>query len=215
MLMDDRPCAANASACCCAGHSTIPCVQNASSKQQRCASFASGHLLSRTSYGYGVYESAIQFSGAEGAISFWDIGEHELCGGPHEETQFYYTGGAAEAKTIKTGYYTPTAHAKDGSVGHPLKFDLAFNPSMAEHIYRIEWQPGFIAWSIDGVLLRNATAGIPTPRPTEPGKPPQPPPSAGDCAKIKFILHPGHGGVHGQTQNRVRYLSYNKSSFYS
>ena len=37
-------------------------------------------------------QKAIRFTGHESAITFWDIGEHELCGSPHEETQFYYSG---------------------------------------------------------------------------------------------------------------------------
>ena len=51
-VMNDQPCAANASACCCNGKDTIPCVQNASgaSPERRCAQFATGHLLSRVSY---------------------------------------------------------------------------------------------------------------------------------------------------------------------
>ena len=95
MTMNDQPCASNASACCCSGEQTIPCVQNFSAAAagagahpaRRCAQFATGHLLSKVSYGYGTYEAAIQFSGAKGAVSFFDIGEHELCESPHEETQ--------------------------------------------------------------------------------------------------------------------------------
>eukprot|EP01052_Picozoa_sp_SAG31_P007394 SAG31_NODE_352_length_17229_cov_9.658669_19_plen_128_part_00 len=59
---------------------------------ERCAQFATGHLLSKVSYGYGTYEASIQFSGVKGAVSFFDIGEHELCESPHEETQVKSTG---------------------------------------------------------------------------------------------------------------------------
>ena len=90
MLMNSDPCTSNKTACCCAGHKTVPCTQNASAPDQTCATVASGHLLSKVSYGYGVFEAAIQFSNATGATSFWDIGEHELCESPHEETQFVY-----------------------------------------------------------------------------------------------------------------------------
>eukprot|EP01047_Picozoa_sp_COSAG01_P053466 COSAG01_NODE_5735_length_4074_cov_84.123961_3_plen_587_part_01 len=202
MRMDEEPCAGNASACCCAGHTHIPCTQDPASQQQTCAQFASGHILSKGSYGYGVYEASIQFSGAEGAISFWDIGEHELCESPHEETQFYYTGGLGEAKTIKTGYYTPKPGVKDGSVGHPLRSNLSFDPSEAFHVYRIEWQQGLLVWSIDGVEIRRATEGVPSPNPG--GK--------GECSKIKIILHPSSSGFSGATQNRVRYLTFNAST---
>lgn len=202
--MDSTPCAANTSACCCAGKQHIPCTQDPTSKEQACAKFASGHILSKVSYGYGAYEAEMQFSGAKGAISFWDIGEHELCESPHEETQFYYTGsaGADEAKTIKTGYYTPKAGAKDGSVGHPLHTNLSFDPSQAFHTYRIEWSPGLLLWFVDGCEIRRATQGVPSPNPN--GK--------GECSKIKFILHPSSEGFHGATQNRVRYLAFNATN---
>ena len=110
MIMNDLPCATNKSACCCSGKHTIPCVQQSteSDPDQRCAQFATGHLLSNVSYGFGVYEAAIQFSGAKGAVSFFDIGEHELCGGPHEETQFYYTGGHDWSEGHNGGRYIKT-----------------------------------------------------------------------------------------------------------
>ena len=110
MIMNDLPCATNKSACCCSGKHTIPCVQQRteSDPDQRCAEFATGHLLSNVSYGFGVYEAAIQFSGAKGAVSFFDIGEHELCGGPHEETQFYYTGGHDWSEGHNGGKYIKT-----------------------------------------------------------------------------------------------------------
>ena len=134
-----------------------------------------------------------------GATSFWDIGEHELCESPHEETQFVYNGD--HPFTVNTGYYTPAPGGKNPSKGHKGVHNLTFNPSEAEHVYRIEWQTGFIAWSIDGVELRRSTKGIPSPDPN--GK--------GECAKIKFILRPNNNRFTGEARNRVRYLSWNKT----
>ncbi|KAF9902370.1 hypothetical protein EC991_005004 [Linnemannia zychae] len=37
-----------------------------------------------------------------------------------------------------------------GAVQQPVKMQLGFDASKGWHNYAVEWQPGFIAWSIDG-----------------------------------------------------------------
>ena len=96
---------------------------------------------------------------------------------------------------------------KDGSVGHALLHNLTFDPSAGVHIYRIEWQRTFMAWSIDGVEIRRATKGIPPPDPPGDKGAKQP-----ECAKIKLILHPGSAGFSGEARNHIRYVSFNASS---
>ena len=100
------------------------------------------------------------------------------------------------------------------SHGHPQSTNLSalptsggsggrhFDPSTAEHVYRIDWQPGSLAWYVDGVRIRTATTGVPTPDPS----------GRGDCSKIKFILRPGSASFKGVARNYIRYLSYNKTS---
>ncbi|KAG0255695.1 hypothetical protein BGZ95_005702, partial [Linnemannia exigua] len=52
-----------------------------------------------------------------------------------------------------------------GAIGHPVKIPLGFDASKGWHNYAIEWQPGFIAWSVDGKeVLRRTDVETTDPR---------------------------------------------------
>jgi|EP01046_Picozoa_sp_COSAG06_P050526 hypothetical protein len=93
MRMDETPCRANHSDCCCVGHahdgvsSLSPCVgPNVStpSGDRTCATWASSHLLSRQRYGFGRYTTSIKFSPTQNAKMFFVVGDNYLTP-PHQE----------------------------------------------------------------------------------------------------------------------------------
>ncbi|KAK3834092.1 MAG: concanavalin A-like lectin/glucanase domain-containing protein [Linnemannia gamsii] len=52
-----------------------------------------------------------------------------------------------------------------GATQHPVKVPLGFDASKGWHNYAIEWQPGFIAWSVDGKeILKRTDIGTVDPR---------------------------------------------------
>ena len=52
-------------------------------------------------------------------------------------------------------FYTNIIHAYQQMDGSSI---ANFNPAQDWHEYTIEWQPSFIAWSLDGVEVRRETS---------------------------------------------------------
>ena len=52
-----------------------------------------------------------------------------------------------------------------GYRGSPCRLELGFNASEDFHLYTIEWQPGWISWSVDNVILHERGGWDPTPVP--------------------------------------------------
>jgi len=52
-----------------------------------------------------------------------------------------------------------------GYRGSPCRIDLGFDATQDFHCYAIDWQPGYIAWSVDGRVVHERVGWDPTPLP--------------------------------------------------
>ncbi|AKH42811.1 endo-1,3-1,4-beta-glycanase ExoK [Altererythrobacter atlanticus] len=111
------------------------------------ASYSSGEVQSRATYGHGYYEARMKAGGGSGNVTGfftytgphygdeWDEIDVEIIGRAPREVMFTY---------FRDG--------KKESYIHKLDYDA----TQESHVYGFDWQPEYIRWYVDGELIHEA-----------------------------------------------------------
>ncbi|MCW5870168.1 MAG: family 16 glycosylhydrolase [Candidatus Eremiobacteraeota bacterium] len=125
--------------------------------------YRSGSFASVQSFGHGRFQAEIK--GARGAGLVTGFFLHRAS--PRQEIDIELTGDEPQRMLVNV-YFNPgdAGTALDfGYRGSPCKIDLGFDATQDFHVYTIEWRPGFISWSVDGVTVHSRVGWDPSPIP--------------------------------------------------
>jgi len=124
--------------------------------------YASDEYRRKVLTGYGLYEAnykAAKASGIVGGSFFVYTGPSD--NQPWDEIDFESLGN--DTTHVQLNYYT------NGTGGHETIINLGFDSSQGFHTYAFDYEPTFIKWYIDGVLVHTET-GSRGPLPSHPMK---------------------------------------------
>ena len=105
---------------------------------------------SRTRYSYGYYSVCMKAARGSGIVSSF----FTYTGSPWDEIDIEFLG--KDTTHVQFNYYV------SGTGSHELWYDLGFDAAEEFHEYGFDWQPGFIAWYVDGRQVYKVTQNIPS-----------------------------------------------------
>ncbi len=119
--------------------------------------YKGGELYSSASVTYGKFEMCMRASKAEGVLSTFFLYKNgsEIQGAGWEEVDIEIFG-KSNAMSFQSNIITGTAGAQIMSAEVYNQ-----NSSLADafHVYALEWTPDYIAWYLDGALMRKTVGG--------------------------------------------------------
>ncbi|MFG6394333.1 MAG: glycoside hydrolase family 16 protein [Lachnospiraceae bacterium] len=120
--------------------------------------FAGGEYRTRDKFGYGLYQVNMKPAKNPGIVSsfFTYTGPNDMT--PWDEIDIEFLG--RDTTKVQFNYYT------NGEGNHEYLYNLGFDASEGFHTYGFNWQPGYIAWFVDGEEVYRAYSNIPS----NPGK---------------------------------------------
>lgn len=125
--------------------------------------YRSGTFATVSSFGHGRFEAEIKAARGSGLVTGFFLHRDS----PRQEIDIELTGDNPESMLVNV-YFNP---GDDGTTmgfgyrGSPCRIDLGFDTSLDFHRYTIDWRPGFIAWSVDGMIVHHRVGWDPTPIP--------------------------------------------------
>lgn len=125
--------------------------------------YRSGALASARDFRYGRFEAEIKAAAGPGLVTGFFL--HRSA--PRQEIDIELTGDDPHRMLVNV-YFNP---GDDGAAigfgyrGSPCRVELGFDSSASFHTYAIEWSPGRISWSVDGVTVHERRSWDPTPIP--------------------------------------------------
>ncbi|MBR3679504.1 MAG: family 16 glycosylhydrolase [Oscillospiraceae bacterium] len=105
-------------------------------------------------YHYGYYETSMQAIKNDGVVSSFFTYTGPSDNNPWDEIDIEILG--KDTTKVQLNYYT------NGQGNHEYMYDLGFDASQGFHRYGFNWQPGYIAWYVDGKEVYRATNNIPS-----------------------------------------------------
>jgi beta-glucanase (GH16 family) len=125
--------------------------------------FTSGEYRTRGVFSHGRYQVRIKVPRGSGIVSSFFLYTGPTDGTPHDEIDIEFLG--RDTSKVQFNYYS------GGVGGNEKTHELGFDAAADFHEYGFEWQPGFIAWFVDGVEVHRAREDVTgVPIPTHPGK---------------------------------------------
>jgi GR25 family glycosyltransferase involved in LPS biosynthesis len=125
--------------------------------------YRSGAFASACAFGYGHFEAEIKAAAGAGLVTGFFLHRDS----PRQEIDIELMGDDPRQMLVNV-YFNP---GDDGSAmgfgyrGTPCRIDLGFDASADFHKYAIDWSPGRIVWSIDGLTVQERHSWDPTPIP--------------------------------------------------
>ncbi len=120
--------------------------------------YAGGEYRTKYKFGYGLYQVSMKPAKNPGIVSSFFTYTGESDGTPWDEIDIEFLG--KDTTKVQFNYYT------NGVGNHEYLCDLGFDASQGFHTYAFNWQPGYIAWLVDGIEKYRAYDNIPS----HPGK---------------------------------------------
>ena len=125
--------------------------------------YRSGALGSMSSFLHGRFEVEIKAARGPGLVTGFFLHRDA----PRQEIDIELTGN--DPRTMITNvFFNPGdegASMAFGYRGAPWRVDLGFDASEDFHVYAIEWHPGRLTWSVDGIVVHERVEWDPTPVP--------------------------------------------------
>lgn len=125
--------------------------------------YRSGAFASTRSFAHGRFEAEIKAASGAGLVTGFFLHRDA----PRQEIDIELTGNDPR-KMLVNVYFNPGddgAAMSFGYRGAPWRIDLDFDATDDFHLYAIDWQPGLIAWSVDGRIVHERGGWDPTPLP--------------------------------------------------
>lgn len=125
--------------------------------------FRSGAFASARAFGQGRFEAQIKAAAGPGLVTGFFLHRDT----PRQEIDIEIMGNDPRRMLVNV-YFNPGdegAALGFGYRGSPCRIDLDFDASADFHAYAIEWFPGRISWSVDGVTVHERRGWDPTPVP--------------------------------------------------
>lgn len=125
--------------------------------------YRSGAFASAQAFGHGRFEAEIKAAPGKGLVTGFFL--HRAA--PRQEIDVELMGGDPTRMLVNV-YFNPGddgATMAFGYRGSPCRIDLGFDATLDFHCYAIDWQPGYIAWSVDGRVVHERVGWDPTPLP--------------------------------------------------
>jgi GR25 family glycosyltransferase involved in LPS biosynthesis len=125
--------------------------------------YQSGALTSKQLFGHGRFEAEIRAALGAGLVTGFFLHRDA----PRQEIDIELAGNSPRRMLINV-YFNP---GDDGAVmgfgyrGAPCYVDLGFDSTLDFHLYAIDWHPGHIIWSVDGMIVHERVGWDPTPLP--------------------------------------------------
>lgn len=115
--------------------------------------YSAGEIRTRDTYSYGYYQVRMKPAKNIGVVSSFFTYTGPSMGTQWDEIDIEFLG--KDTTKMQVNYYT------NGVGGHERLINLGFDASAGYHTYAFNWQPGFIAWYVDGKEVHRATSNIP------------------------------------------------------
>ncbi|MCA1440808.1 family 16 glycosylhydrolase [Ensifer sp. IC4062] len=125
--------------------------------------FQSGALASKQLFDHGRFEAEIRAAPGAGLVTGFFLHRDA----PRQEIDVELAGNDPRRMLINV-YFNP---GDDGAAmgfgyrGTPCYIDLGFDSTLDFHLYAIDWHPGRIVWSVDGMVVHERVGWNPTPIP--------------------------------------------------
>lgn len=125
--------------------------------------YRSGAISSVQSYLHGRFEVEMKPARGAGLVTGFFLHRHS----PRQEIDIEFLGDCTHEMMVNV-FFNPgdeLCSLDFGYRGSPCRIDLGFDAALDFHIYAIEWRPGLISWSVDGVVVHERVGWDPTPIP--------------------------------------------------
>ena len=125
--------------------------------------YRSGAFVSIQAFEHGRFEAEIKAASGKGLVTGFFLHRDA----PRQEIDVELAGGDPTRMLVNV-YFNPGdegATMAFGYRGSPCRIDLGFDATLDFHRYAIDWQPGYIAWSVDGRIVHERVGWDPTPLP--------------------------------------------------
>lgn len=125
--------------------------------------YRSGAFASVESFQCGRFEAEIRAAAGSGLITGFFL--HRSA--PRQEIDIEIAGSDPRRMLVNV-YFNPGDDGAEISFGYrgtPCRIELGFDATQDFHLYSIDWRPGHIAWSVDGIILHERVGWDPTPIP--------------------------------------------------
>ena len=125
--------------------------------------YRSGALASSNDFLYGRFEADIRPAAGAGLVTGFFLHRDN----PRQEIDLEFVGDNTRRLLVNV-YFNPGDNGATMSFGYrgsPCYIDLGFDAADSFHRYAIEWRPGYIAWSVDGLIVHERFNWDPTPIP--------------------------------------------------
>jgi GR25 family glycosyltransferase involved in LPS biosynthesis len=125
--------------------------------------YRSGAFGSVRSFEHGRFEAEIRAASGPGLVTGFFLHRDA----PRQEIDVELLGGDPRRMLVNV-YFNPGddgATLDFGYRGSPCRIDLGFDATIDFHSYAIDWRPGRISWSVDGVIVHERLGWEPTPLP--------------------------------------------------
>lgn len=125
--------------------------------------YNSGAFKSSSTYEHGHFEAEMKAASGAGLITGFFL----YRASPRQEIDIEIMGNDP-CKMLVNVYFNPGDEGDKmdfGYRGSPCRIDLGFDATQNFHLYSIDWQPGRITWSVDGIVVHERTGWNPTPIP--------------------------------------------------
>ena len=136
------------------GGMTVTVVKNPASAN----GYSSGEIQSRKLYQFGYYEARMTAAAGSGLDTAFFTYTGAPRGHPWNEIDVEILG--KDTKSVEFSY-----HTQNHSQSTVIK--LPFDSAIESHTYGFDWEPGYVAWYIDGRLAHKET-GPPSAMPNDP-----------------------------------------------
>ncbi|MFC5743578.1 family 16 glycosylhydrolase [Dyella tabacisoli] len=125
--------------------------------------YRSGAFASVQAFAHGRFEAEIKAAPGKGLVTGFFLHRDA----PRQEIDVEIAG-MDPTRMLVNVYFNPGdegATMAFGYRGSPCRIDLGFDATLDFHCYAIEWQPGYIAWLVDGRVVHERVGWDPTPLP--------------------------------------------------
>lgn len=125
--------------------------------------YQSGALASKQFFNHGRFEAEIRAAPGDGLVTGFFLHRDA----PRQEIDVELAGNDPRRMLVNV-YFNP---GDDGAAigfgyrGTPCHIDLGFDSTLDFHLYAIDWHPGRIIWSVDGMTVHERVGWDPTPLP--------------------------------------------------
>ncbi|WP_312236973.1 family 16 glycosylhydrolase [Stenotrophomonas sp.] len=125
--------------------------------------YCSGAFASIGTFPYGRFEAEMRAARGPGVVTGFFLHRNA----PRQEIDIEIMGDDPRSMLVNV-YYNPgddLAAMNYGYRGAPCRVELGFDAAQDFHRYTIDWRPGLIVWSVDGIVVHERVGWDPSPVP--------------------------------------------------